>query len=120
MVLVSARAARMLLATWDRAVLPALRRSGENIPDDLAAVIEGCRAITGVPVGTPGTAPEVEDANLREMTTSEVAAVLACSPRNVRGLRSRGRLLARRHPHKGWLFDPVDVAAYIERRAESA
>jgi hypothetical protein len=96
--------------------------SVRELPEDLGDFIAACRVVGSRPPvgGTPGIPPEGDSATVAPMTTSEVAAVLACSPRNVRGLRARGRLLARRHPRKGWLFDPVDVAAYIDERRRSA
>jgi hypothetical protein len=52
------------------------------------------------------------------MTTADVAAVLGCSTRNTRALARRGSLSGQ--PSKaGWLFDPVDVAAFVAAREET-
>ncbi len=118
------RVARALAGVWERYNVGGLLRADgvRELPPDLADFIEACRVVGARPPvsGTRGIPPEGESATVGSMTTSEVAAVLACSPRNVRGLRSRGRLLARRHPRKGWLFDAVDVAALIDERRRSA
>ncbi len=96
-VLVSPHAARLLLATWDSAVVPALRRSGERVPEELAAVIDGCRLVVakrqasvdgrllddGADTG-PGSA--------HAETTAQAAARLEISERQVRRRLDQGRL----------------------------
>ncbi len=119
--LVSPRVARLLVATWDRAVTPALRASGEVLPDELADFIAAARIAAAyrppAEGGTPGIPPEDDPASLRLMATGEVAALLACSPRNVRALAARGRLvIARRHPRRGLLFDRAAVEDYAAHR----
>ncbi len=49
--LASPRVARLLVSVWDRAVAPALRSSGEVVPDDLADFVEACRRVSAVGSG---------------------------------------------------------------------
>ncbi len=125
--LVGPRVARMLLGVWAEFVQPGLRSNGvRQLPAELADFVEALRVVAGedpgaVPAGSPGSSAEAEDATMALVTTAEAGALLALSARHVRGLRSRGRLLGRRHdPRRGWLFARADVEAMAAERREAS
>ena len=65
--------------------------------------------------GTTGIPTPEEHETTDVLTTTQVAARLACSTRNVRALAERGALPGRR-VGRNWTFDVVDVQEYIETR----
>lgn len=65
--------------------------------------------------GTTGIPTPEEHETTDVLTTTEVAARLGCSTRNVRALAERGALRGRR-VGRSWTFDVVDVQEYIETR----
>lgn len=125
-IFVGPRVARMLAGVWATYVEPGLRTNAvRELPAELADFVEALRVVAGqdpggVPAGSAGSSIEAEDATMPLVTTTEAGALLACSARHVRGLRSRGRLLGRRlDSRRGWLYARADVEAMAAERREA-
>lgn len=120
---VAYRLSRLLMAEMRRA-----RDRGERLDSDLIATVlaidEAGReyatrrvlgALAASEDGTTGIPLREADDITAVLTTTEVAARLGCSARNVRALAERGALSGRR-VGRSWTFDVVDVQEYIDTR----
>lgn len=120
--LASPHVARLLVTTWERAVVPALRASGEAIPAPLADFVEACRHIASPPTSDCGSSldegAEVGAASPhgQRLTTRQVAERLALTDRQVRALCASGALRAAKFGG-AWMVDPASIEDRSARRA---
>jgi hypothetical protein len=123
LVLLGGHECAALAPTLTRALRDA-ERAGQHVDDaardaigEIAELAERWKAALGV--GTPGMPRSTPDDEPETLSSMEVARIVGCSTRNVRALAQRGSLRGRRTT-SGWLFDPVDVAAFNAARKECA
>ncbi len=128
-VLVSGKVARQLAGPL-AGLLARARANGERLDEDLVATVAaleeagrryavdrvqaGLRSAGGTAVDAGRTAV----ATMTAMDTTETAAALGCSERNVRALAKRGTLPGRQAGSR-WLFDRAAVDDLARRRSAS-
>ena len=121
---VAARLARELVPLLQQA-----QRRGQSVDPDTAATIRAfaqignayratARAETIGSYGSNGSATDGSAVTVVTMTTNQVADLLGTGERNVRDLVQRGRLIASGRVGRGWRFDVLDVARFLEERAQ--
>lgn len=120
---VAYRLSKLLMSEMRRA-----RDRGERLDADLVKTVLAIEAagreyatrrvlgaLAASAEGTPGIPDSPQHETTDVLTTTEVAARLGCSTRNVRALAERGALPGRR-VGRSWTFDAVDVQEYIDTR----